>query len=82
MDKYKMKSPKPPKCILSDKPISRLLGIVSPSKYLVKIVQGDKDVAEYTRKVQQYRIEMRIMSKYEWYQYYRVKRLEARHEPD
>ena len=72
-----MKKPKPPKSILADNPTKRLLGVVSPSKFMNQGLRGDEELIEYIKKMQQYGICTRTMSKEEWRVYYRSKRMEA-----
>lgn len=72
-----MKKPKPPKSILADDPIKRLLDVVSPSKFMNQSFRGDEELIEYKKKMQQYGICTRTMSKEEWRVYYRSKRMEA-----
>ena len=72
-----MKKPKPPKSILADNPTKRLLGVVSPSKFMNQFFRGDEEVIEYINKMHQYRIFTRTMSIEEWRVYYRSKRMEA-----
>lgn len=73
-----MKRPVPPACVLSDHPVKRLLGVVSPSKWWLHASAGREEVLAYLKATREFRISLRIMSRDEWRAYYREKRLEGR----
>lgn len=71
------KRPKAPRKILA-KGIRGLLGVISPSKRMIYVYEGDEEVWTYNTNVTKYLNYKRLTTKEEWRNFYRYMRLKRR----
>lgn len=71
------KRPKPPRKIRAEG-IRGLLGVISPSKRMIYVYEGDKEVWTYNTNVTRYLNYKRLTTKKEWRRFYRYMRLKRR----
>lgn len=71
------KRPKAPRKILA-KGIRGLLGVISPSKRMIYVYEGDEEVWTYNTNARRYLNYKRLTTKKEWKVFYRYIRLKKR----